>query len=390
MQLLLIALLILTALPALGSTVTGGSVTGGSVRAAGGGGPPVANCTDDSTCLCDTITASYPDVFFCEDFELPTLANTVDSQNGWHTLYTEGGIRGTDNNCLIDDSDPATFRAGFLGDAEAEAAGQACMAHSYEGNCEVAGETDCVENGSGGTYSLGHRMQPGRTQGITGRAPWGTTAPRFGVTMLMKYSSNMVLPDGNPTGAGPAFKHNEFGRGDHAIMGFVGYANGGLAIRNAPFAAGIWTEFGTSTPSMTKGQAETVFIDGAGDYTYYSAVSPDYSSSSDFGLGNWGCFQYHVDSIGSSAATIRFWFNEALILQGTFDLDDLDGPFDADEAGFDRHAWNNYYNGPSIIDVDGDGYPGSTVAYRWEDNVVITSAAEPVPCGAISSSWPAP
>lgn len=384
----------LLAPPALvAATLSGASGSGISVQSSsgGGGGPPVANCTDGDNCLCDTINDAYPDVFFCEDFELPTLANTVDSQNGWHSLYTDGGIRGTDDNCLIDDSDPGTYRAGFLGDSEAVAAEQACLAHSYEGNCEVSGETDCVEDGSGGTYSLGNRMQPNRTQGITGRAPWGGSYTTFGVTFLVKWSSNYAVPGG---GNGPAHKMNEFGRGDHAILGFSG-GSGPLAD-NPPWVGGIFTETGVGTPSMTTGTASVVNNNrpcgdfSATQFIYFRADESDYEWGTDLNVGEWACMQVHIAGIGTSTATYRAWINEVEVINGTFDLDDMVSCFDGDEAGFDRHAWNNYYNGPSNIDPEGDGYPGSTVGYRWEDNFVITSASEPVPCGAISSSFPAP
>lgn len=382
MQLLLIALLILTALPALGSTVTGGSVTGGSVRAAGGGGPPVANCTDGYTCLCDTITDTYPNVFDCEDFEDPNLANGTNSRGTWHTTYnTLGGV----DTCLVDSADPDLWRIGFVGDADAAAANRECLNHAYEGSCEVPGETDCNEDGSGGTYSLGHMFQLNENYGITGE--WffnGGRKSTFSVTFLQKLSSNFTLQ------GGPAAKTNEFGDSDSAIFGAGNYHSGCSpeVPSNYPFGGGFLTSPSSPVGSPTFRVGAGCNISGIG--VMFSTNDAEYDYGTDWSPGEWGCWQGSLNPTGTgNYYRWRVWFtpvggSATLVLDMDADFTNIIG---SDESGFQLMSFNSYFNGPGS---PGDGWQLSDPGSRWEDNFVFTSDSTPVPCNAVSSSFPAP
>lgn len=373
----------LLAPPALvAATLSGASGSGISVQSSsgGGGGPPVANCTDDSNCLCDTITSSYPNVFDCEDFEDPALANTTDSPGTWETSY-----KGTVDTCVVDAADVDLNRAGFVGDADAIAEGKECLNQAYESNCVVTGETDCNEDGSGGTYSLGHMYRLGKNYGITGE--WNFTGERkqtFSVSFLQKFSSNFSLQ------GGPAAKMNQYGDSDSSLFGSGNWhsACSPEIPTQIPFGGGVYTG------GAPAGGAPTVRVGGACTATsigtVFGVLASDYEWGTTWGPGEWGCWQGSLNPTGTgNYYRWRVWFTPVggtatLIFDADMDFSNLIG---GDVGGFQRMVFNSYFNGPGI---PGSGWQLSDPGARWEDNFVFTSDSTPVPCNALSSSFPAP
>lgn len=398
---LLTALLMLLAPTAFGASGSGVTYSGASVGSSGGGGgPPVANCTDGVDCRCDTLLATYGSsvVVFCEDFEHPNLPNTQDSRNEWDNLYDHDGGNVVDT-CIVDNVEGLQFRAGFYGDPDAAAEGKECLGHASEADCIISGETDCVYDG---TYSLAQIMNPGKNQGITGVADFANgRETTFGVTMLMKYSSNSASYLPPSTANGPAFKPNEFGDSLSPLFGYGGYASNPPADvpNNFPFVGGLLTPpgycedgvtecfvsgqcavsctaFSPNYPTMSLGAAN------ASQYgMYYAPSTGVYQWNTTYSAGEWGCFQWHGADIGTAATTIRIWFDGTKIMEGEFNTTDLLG---ADETGIGKFSWNNYFNGPGA----GTGYPGPTQAARYEDNIVVFVSSDPLPCSEVG--WVAP
>lgn len=396
MRPLLVLLILLFAYPAISGTTYQGAVGSGasflpeSTQVPGGGDPPpppTANCSDGSTCLCDTINDTYPEVFSCIDFEDVGLAG-VGGPGVWDTLYNPSEIYADGFQCVVGscsagscgsgESPGPPYYVGFYGDSVAQSSGKDCLAHVYEGNCEVAGETDCVEDGSGGTYSLGHRFGPAttlRNHGFSG----GVSFPRvtqMGVTMLMKFSANYVTPP-------IAQKTNEWGDSASPIFGASIWQSfqTGEVPRNHPFAAGLLTGNGAVLFTPQRNIA-TIGLTGVNSLGSYYGPDPSiYSWNTHWGPGQWGCWQWHISSVGSLTSPVRVWFTpvggaRTLIFSGGIDTSDL---LNSDELGFNKMRFDNYDNDK--------GVQQAAVAHRLEDNIVMTSAAEPVPCGAISSSF---
>jgi hypothetical protein len=176
---------------------------------------------------------------------------------------------------------------------------------------------------------------------------------------------------------------NEFGAGRHALMGAT--LSSGSAGANHPFAGGIFNT-GTPSPSMVLGLSSVP--SGLPGFTYFSPDRSRYQWGTTNKLDQWGCFQMHWDGWGTSNTRFRYWFNGAPIIEGRMNSSTMYQGNDANGLG--SIVWNNYYNGADGI---GSGYPGSTVAYRYEDNVIVTDGTEPISCAAIgagSSSTPPP
>jgi hypothetical protein len=324
-------------------------------------------CTDGQNCLCDRVKkpgdALYTsNVVFCEDFEDPVLNNgndvvpgVEDRADGWADKYGPGV-----SDCL-DLSQPAG--EGLRDEGMEGTNPWSCINIVQENACEVG--TDCVFQGKS---SLAHRFRPNRNGGIVGNANWGSGNLRnFGATLVMKFSTNYISPkDGN---AGPANKTNEWGPRDQCILG-CSVSNAGNP--SAPFAATL-KPFLNGNPGgvMVQGQVEW---DGSSGFRY-GPTRTDYDFTRDWGKGNWGCMQMQWTGWGTSNAEARYWFNGKQIVH----LRNLNMTGLQDNAGgISSFAFNNYYNGPGT----GTGYPGTTLAHRLEDNIVVTSGA-PVSCNTI-------
>lgn len=306
-------------------------------------GPIGDTCTDGVDCPCDRLADPADPLYdaellFCEDFEDLALD---DGGKGWSDLYGP-----TNNGCLINGPDWNT-------NGSIEGTCDTCCVNIVQPDaCEASGEDDCVFHGG---QSLGHRLQQGRTGGIVGNASF-TQTRRFGVTYALKFSSNFMDPS-------PAMKTNEFGNGLHCILGCSTNNNFG---RNVPFQSVI---LGTA---MSAGGTASIGQAAPNDGFYnFSPNNADYEWRTTHGPGDWVCHQLHFDNWGLSDATIRYWIDgQQVVNVEQVDLTSLT----QDADGIGSFAWNHYYN---------DGYVSSDVAYRYEDNFVITGGPEPVPCGAI-------
>jgi hypothetical protein len=336
-----------TSASAMGSSEASSGDAGSSGEASSGGqetGSIPATCVDGVDCPCDRLADGGdplfdPELLFCEDFESPALG---DGGKGWSDLYGPPS-----DGCFVNGDDWNTN-----GTIEGTCP-TCCINVIADGECEVPGEDDCVFHGG---QSLGHRLQPGFTGGIVGTAFFPSTVRRFGVTYALRYSPNFVDPS-------PAMKTNEFGNGLHCILGCATTNNFGS---NLPFQAVI---LGTS---IDAGGTALVGQAAPNDGFYnFSPQASDYAWRGTHGPGQWVCHQLHFDGWGTAAATIRYFIDGQLVthVEGV-DLTVVQG----DPDGIGSFAWNHYYN---------DGYVGPDVAYRYEDNFVVTGGPEPVPCDAI-------
>ena len=321
---------------------------------------PTASCTDGVDCFCDKIKnyRKFKErVVFCEDFEDPALNTNDTSYNpntGWLQKYNgivngcwESGVEGTCSTC--------------------------CINIVQEGACEVTGESDCVFDGGN---SLGHRLQPGKTGGIVGTANWNTVdgVRDFSITYAIKYSSNFVDPT-------TAMKTNEFGERDSCILGCsTSQCNFGRII---PFqVGGIRFKDNITSPVGTHIVGSECIYGGNG----YKLIVSGYSwgnpkgVNDDFGPGEWGCFTVQFIGYGTGDASWKIWFKNKLIAH-VENVDMTYAPWDInnnklspDHFGLKSHKWNHYYN---------DGFTGSTVAYRYEDNFIIVTGKDPFPCSGM-------
>lgn len=381
-----LALFVLVAPHASAQRILGGKLMGGALPAAsGGGGGPTPNCTFGSDCLCDTIYDDYPSagIFGCEDFEDPALPG-ITTPGTWDTKYP-----GEDSFQCEVDAGGGNARTGWVEDSAAVSAGKACLHHAHESDCEVSGETDCVEDGSGGTYSIGFRYQLNENFGIDGIWTFpGGPKPTLGFTYLQKFSANFDL-DG-----GPAAKPNQFGNSRSAIMGAGNWHS--ICVpeipNNLPFGGGWFTGTGLGgdpspgAPTVREGAA--CVFDHVGTMIGVPRNPAVYQWGVTWGPGQWGCWQGKMEPAGGGYSRMRIWFtpvggSAVLVFDADIDTSNL---LSQGGAAFDELAWNHYFNGPGD---PGDGWQDANVGARWEDNWVLTNS-DPVPCSAVSSSFPAP
>jgi hypothetical protein len=167
---------------------------------------------------------------------------------------------------------------------------------------------------------------------------------------------------------------NEWGQSYSPLTGATLWSSSAVST-NHPFAGGIFTG-GSPSPQMTLGAANVP--SGLPGFTYFAPDRSRYSWGTTNNLDQWGCFQMHWDGWGTANTRFRYWFNGNLIMDGR--LNSALMYQGSDQAGVGSFVWNNYYNGAGS---PGNGYVGSTVAYRYEDNVIVTDAAEPIACGAV-------
>ena len=327
------------------------------------------SCTDGFDCLCDRISRSSdpaftPGVLYCEDFENPVLNNGsnyvagVDGRaDGWADKYGAGKT-----DCL-----DMQYPSG-TGQRDEGMEGRqpfSCIDIVQETTCEV--ESDCVFDGKS---SLAHRLRPGHTGGIVGEAIFSSTKVRnFGVTMAVKVTTNYASPkDGNNNG--PAHKMNEFGNGYQCIMGCSTFNAGNPGW---PFATAM-KSFG-SNPGGTVVRGVDEWSAGDGGYRF-GPTKTDYDFDRDLGKGRWGCLKMQWTGWGTSNASAIYWFNDREIIR----VNGLDMTTLAENAdGISEFFYNDYFNGSDGL---GSGYTGSSLAYRVEDNMVVTSGA-PASCVAI-------
>jgi hypothetical protein len=298
-------------------------------------------CTDGTNCLCDKISQQDPGVVFCEDFEKASL-NQDGTGSGWTDAYgapTDG--------CWQKGMPTGEWVKSVEGTCPT-----CCVNVVKESTCEVPGQTDCVFQGA---QTMGHRFHPGTTQGGVGSKSL-QTGSNFGVTMAVKYSKNFNM------GNGPK-KTDEFGPPNHCILG-CSSATYVSATIGSPFHGVIFWDTSKAAPTWRD-------VVGRGGYSgvafgWYPSIPATYDFYRDHGLDSWHCWKLHISNVGKPSATVRHWIDEKPLVN-IADVN-LSNMLNA------AQGFNNYYN---------DGYPGTSIAYRYEDNIVITTSSEPVSCAAI-------
>jgi len=303
------------------------------------------NCTDGSDCLCDGIGQQDPGVVFCEDFESKQL-NQDGSGSGWTDAY----------GAPVDGCWQKGLASGQWVKTVEGTCPTCCVNVVTETTCEVPGQSDCVFQGA---QSLGHRYHPGQTQGIVGNRSF-QSGTNFGVTMAVKFSKNWV--NGNFPKKTDMFGH------DHCVLG-CSSASYVSSSQGNPFHGSIFWTPGATPPTWRS-------VIGSGNFNgpafgWYPSVPSAYDFDRDHGLDAWHCWRLHIANVGRTNAKVRHWIDDKLLVQ----VEDVDLRNMLDAAkGFDHIELNNYSN---------EGYPGSSVAYRYEDNIVVTTSSEPVSCQAI-------
>src|SRR6202008_3950086 len=89
--------------------------------------------------------------------------------------------------------------------------------------------------------------------------------------------------------------------------------------------------------------------------------------------GQWLCIQFHVSNWGTTDAHLRWWVNGKSVID--VDHVDMSRTRGVDKRGLLGMRFEQYTNA---------AYTGD--AYRYEDNVVVTAANQPVSCSAIGFS----
>lgn len=344
-------------------------------------------CTDGVDCFCDVWPVGQNGVVFCEDFEDTALYMDEQSDRNradcWWNVYgspvgacTHYGPDGLPSGG--DDWMPMG-QTTLLGDGTGPTP---CVDIVEEGQptfsdkgCGVAGETDCTFDGS---RSLGRRLRYLETGGKLGGESWAKQT-QFSISMIVKWSNNYLAP-GDPdcpgVGCGPAHKMNEWGVGDHPMIGVSVSATGGCG-RNHPFEATIQT---TNNPITS----ETVGCVNTRPDSFVS-VSPDptlYTWKTTHDVGEWICLQYYFSGWGTTNGILRYYVNDVLVVDGTAELDSFVQASDA--QGIGQFVWNDFYNGQ---DGTGSGWMLPTTAYRYEDNVIVRSGPTMFSCADLG--WPA-
>ena len=310
-------------------------------------------CTDGTSCLCDKIAQTDPGVVFCEDFESPLL-NQDGAGSGWTDAY----------GAPVDGCWQKGLASGQWVKTVEGTCATCCVNVVTETACEVPGQTDCVFQGK---QSLGHRYHPGATQGAVGGKSIPTGA-NFGVTMAVKFSKNYANGD-SPK------KTDEFGPPNHCILGCSSATYVSSSLGN-PFHGVIFWDTSKAAPTWRN-------VVGHGGYSgvafgWYPDVTSTYDFNRDHGIDSWHCWKLHISNVGRPNATIRHWTDDRLLVQ--VENVDLTNMMNAAQ-GFNQITLNNYAN---------EGYPGSSIAYRYEDNIVVTTSSEPVGCQAIGFNLGSP
>ncbi len=303
------------------------------------------SCTDGVNCLCDTARQNDPGVVFCEDFE-SALLNQDGGGSGWTDAY----------GAPVDGCWQTGLPSGQWVKSVEGTCPTCCVNVVTETACEVPGQSDCVFQGR---QSLGHRYRPGAPQGVVGTKAI-QTGSNFGVTMAVKFSRNYA------NGPHPR-KTNMFGW-NHCVMGCSSgtYVSGSTGN---PFHGVMFWDESKAAPTWRALIGRGGFSGVA--FGWYPDVPGAYSFDRDHGLDSWHCWKLHIANPAKQGAKVRHWIDDKLLVH----LEDVDlrGMKDAANA-FNMILLNNYSN---------EGYPGTSTAYRYEDNIVVTTSTEPVTCEAL-------
>ena len=354
-------------------------------------GAAAAPCTDGVDCLCDTIGQSQGGVVFCEDFENPGYEDPGTLSGGHPWIQAYSGVAGDVGNCEGNRVCPNGLQAGFD-----IANGSGCNDPSDSGS-------DCVFDGN---KTLNHRLTPGYQGGAIGTKRF-TDPPlhTMGVTYAVRWSPNYREPDGSQGGCEVGtdsprvghktnfiFKsggrhHNVFGQstGSSSYQAIGSGPNGGVCPGwpegsstdySHPFTTIYANENCGSFPmdncNLRNAQRNRGWV-CQDDFNYqFFPDESDYEWGRTHGPGQWVCMQLHWEGYGTTSSRHRFWIDGKLVI----DVSNLDSSIanGVNKEGFDLLQLDHYFNGC---------YNGPTPASRGEDNIVITSASEPVPCSAI-------
>lgn len=336
-----------------------------------------APCTDGVDCLCDRLDGA-PGVVYCEDFENPGFdqAGALDSSHAWRQKYgptVDGNCEGESSSCAFNIVTP--------------------------GRCQATGEDDCVHDGN---QTLGIKYRPGEDGGGIGATTFNNTPIKtIGVTVAMRYSPTFYEPDfttaspgcgENHTGVKTDFLRNTADDGSNKSLPFGGTETaynscsvpsctpalpcGDIVPSSHPFGA-IYKMDSCDNPATCDTQLPTVTEGWACNQGFHKNFYPNpdlynYGVTPGIGNGQWMCVQFQWQDYGSTHSSVRYWVNGQKII----DASNVDS---SRARGSTRNGWNEFvydgfYNGC---------YNGPNLAYRYEDNVVITSASEPVPCSEI-------
>src|SRR3990167_1373479 len=341
-------------------------------------------CTDGVDCFCDLNPVGAGGVVFCEDFEdtdlyMVSFADRARAGSWWDVYGSPTQPcthYGVDQAPGGGDDWMPHGQTTQIGDGTGRTpcldVVQEDVATFSDKGCGVSGETDCVWQG---TRSLGHRFVTGDVGGITGRKGW-TGLTQFGITFAVMWSENFLAPgdagclDTPDGGCGPANKMNEWGGTDSPL---VGASVSQIGVNN-PFAISFFTDTSSTIGSVLKGDVVVTSSTrvhfrpdpAEGVYEWRGNVQP----------GDWICIKAHYSGWNTTNTTMRYWFNDTLMIHAT-GVDTVV----AQDTQIGAIAWNHYYNGKNIL--PDSGYPGTTSAYRYEDNMIVVSNAEPVSCAAI-------
>lgn len=323
------------------------------------------SCTDGQDCYCDRVKSSGdplydPNAIFCEDFEDPILnysrepVNGDKGDSGWAQTYP-GQVGGCfdRNHGGWNVEGPEDYK---------------CVNVVQSGACDSP-DANCVFDGNN---SLGLKFRPGQTGGIVGTADFDSATRRIGYTYIYRYSKNFVRPSG-------PVKTNEFGDGNNCLLG----CNTNNIDRwhpsdpSPPPSMSSWIpkamSMGLPEANCPNGSCFGRLIRGVQGVSNSYHLAPrdgDYGES-DHPIGAWGCQSFHIDGWGTADATIRSWHNGALLVH--VEGADLTG-LRHGTAPMASFVFNNYHN---------NGYPGSSVAYIYQDNIHITTGPEPISCDAL-------
>lgn len=291
--------------------------------------PPVTSAT------CAAIRAANPNVLHCEDFEdLTDLAS-------WTARYGSPFDHGIGPNFVAN-----LVPGGFLG-----------------------------------SRSLAQQFFPGNEGGTTGLVRFAQMGQRR-VTITFARMFGVGFKDRDHS-----VKDNRFEEsgGNFEIFGESstgpGKGKGTQTTRNRfPFGSPLDIEPSsciagppfTGPPICTVNTVANVGYFGENDVHYDLIPGPSYDYVEDMKPGQWVCLQAAFDGWGTDAMTARYWVNGEKVI----DIAQIKGTKlrGALKDGVTSYDFVAFYN---------DGYPAGTTGQRFDDNIVITSGAEPVSCAAI-------
>lgn len=373
-----------------------------------------------------TINPTGATIIGCADYDQgaqpPATAGSLDdgTGNAFAALYAGGGSGISDFHCP---DGPGSVDGDEGTDADD------CYNIVYDSGCDTnAGHstTDCAF----GNRSLGQKFDPGTIYGGHGGLSFAPTY-NIGITYLIKYSTNFF--------ARPNFKNDELFNTPFGTEGWPlgqetyltcdsflwhecspdppgtcfggdyndASVNLGCTSSEHNYSTRIFTNCANATyttfctgaahptdPTIflctpadkncddTSTTCTAAWVDNATvtkgflacerDAWGYSARREDFNNPSNpWPNGTWGCWSTKITGVNTTTArVVQKFMGEDGVESTVIDISNID--MSKAEHSFPKtdFQFNNYYN---------DGYPGSTRAYRYEDNLIITNG-EPYPC----------